>query len=553
MSNSAPTTWKKKPGDKGFNKEALKIMRKRGFFIGDKLKTACEGDQPFAHTETAAWLAGPETPIDRLLVIHRTGSGKTFAMIRILDLYFSDPRPKVVIFPNGEIVRNFYEKMYKTPTQYTAFAEQKAALMRKANTLSFFKSVLGMEGELHKRGQANELASPLRSLRYSIAGGSQVFSKNRRPPALPIFKIMYDGENPFDNKIVLMDEVHNLIRPPPGTDKRLLKRLERLREALYTAKNSVIVGLTATPFVREKSDGEALLRMIKGRENASVKTNEGFISYFDTLPSTIYPKMEPGASAVQVVKVRLEGENLKKYQKKAKERGKLSDNPEKREVQLLNLMNYCNMAGYYTQAKSGIRAGLRRDPESFATKFYHIVKEVTAHKQKSAILVHRKLGFAAFEEVVKGMDPTNSNRFAFMGQPKTKRDKENNPILAAFNADDNVRGEKIRVLVLDAETFGEGIDLLGVRKFYLAHPAISYALYKQYVGRVLRACGYSKLRPSERSVSIEMYVAVLPDKKEKTADEIVFEKLKKETMEMEKSMHDIFGSTATDRIVLGHP
>ena len=77
--------------------------------------------------------------------------------------------------------------------------------------------------------------------------------------------------NPFSNKIVLMDEVrksgtarpactcsprrldskqvHNLVRPSADilrNEKHMLM-LQRLRQLLRTAENSVIIGLTGTP------------------------------------------------------------------------------------------------------------------------------------------------------------------------------------------------------------------------------------------------------------------------------------------------------------------
>lgn len=550
---SGPTVWKRRPGDRGFNAETTRIMRRRGLFVGDELRTDCKTDDPFAHTRTASWLAGPETPIDRLLVVHRTGSGKTFAMIHILDLYFSDPRPKIVVFPNEDLVRNFYEKMYRTPTQYSAFIETKARRTGKTNTLTFFRDELGMDGQLHRRGQPGELASPLRPMRYSVAGGRQVFPKGGGKPAKPIFKIMWDGKNPFDNKIILMDEVHNLIKPPVGTDKSKLKRLERLRNALYTARNSVIVGLTATPFVTDEQEGRDLLAMIKGKENQNTETNEGFISYFNTLPSSIYPEVRPGGpSKVEAVLVRLKDANLKKYETKVQERGQLSANPLIRDRQLMNLMNYCNMAGYYQRAKN-MSKELRSEPTSYATKLEVVVSDVLKHKKKAAILIHHKLGFKALQEVIKGRDPENKHRFAFMPQPKTRKEKEENPILAKFNANDNDRGQNIRVLVLDASEYGEGIDLLGVRYFYMCNPAINYGQYKQWVGRVLRACAYHRLRSSERNVHIAMYIATLPSDEEATADEVVYRELQEEAQRIDRAMRDVFGVKAVDRIVLGHP
>lgn len=545
--------WTKRPGDYGFNKEVTAMMRERGLFIGDRLKTVCDSTQtPFAHTISAAWLAGPETPIDRLLVVHRTGSGKTSIMIHTLDLYFSDPRPKVIVFPNSEITRNFYDKLKNSTNQYSAFVQQRSDNTRHANTMNYFRSTLGMEGELTKRGRPGELSAPLRSITYSIAGGRQVFPKGGGRPVLPLFRIDWDGRNPFDNKIIIMDEIHNLIRPPKNTDAQLRTRLGRMREALYKAQGSVIVGLTATPFVKTEQDGHDLLKMIKGRENANTPTNEGFISYFNILPPSIYPKMLPKPMILNLTRIQMEPPNLKKYLEKAKARGKLSSDPDKRADQLFRLMNYCNMAGYYTQAYySDFKKKLRSEPDKYATKLDYIAKQCMSHNKKCAVLIHRRLGYSAFEEVVKGLDPENTHRWEFMGKPKTEKERRENKILEAFNADDNIRGEKIRCLVLDAETYGEGIDLLGVRHFYMANPAPSYASYKQWEGRVLRACGYSNLYPSERNVTIEMFLAKTEDPRNATADMLTFDIMRQETLKMEKAMKDVFGSVASDRIILG--
>ena len=40
-------------------------------------------------------------PSQRLLVVHRTGAGKTCTMIRIADNYFKDKRPKVIHVTTG--------------------------------------------------------------------------------------------------------------------------------------------------------------------------------------------------------------------------------------------------------------------------------------------------------------------------------------------------------------------------------------------------------------------------------------------------------------------
>ena len=58
----------------------------------------------------------------------------------------------------------------------------------------------------------------------------------------PEYQQRFDG-NPFSNKIILMDEVHNLISPSSDILKssKRAAAVERLRLMLHTATNSVLV------------------------------------------------------------------------------------------------------------------------------------------------------------------------------------------------------------------------------------------------------------------------------------------------------------------------
>lgn len=592
----------KKPGDTGFNAQCHSIMRSRGKYIGfgGTLVTNCSGKSSFAHTETAAWLVGPETPIDRMLVVHRTGSGKTTVMTRVLEEYFDDPRAKIVIFPNQQLVDNFYNRLHTFPTKYKSFADDWFARNGKANTLDNFKDLMEMKGRLSRRGTPGELVAPIRPFRYSIAGGSTVLGK--KAPEPPVFKIGFSGGNPFDNKIVLMDEVHNLVVPPQDADRRMQKKLDRLREALFSAKDSVIVGLTATPMVNSPEDGEKLLAMIKGAQFKGAQTNEGFVSYFNALPSQIYPIPLPGNQAVRVLSIPMADHSSHYYWSKMK--GVKTLRPTKaekaaktggEEVKVLDKqsmirgLNYCNMAGYYAQATQSFRTDLNTyGPRNVATKLYVIANEVLNGDQKTAIIVDNKMGFKGLREVFKKVGGKNLGKVEYLEKPPSgKKVPSKNPVLERFNdKTTNGRGEKIKIIVLDAASYGEGIDLIGVRRLILVNPPLTYSQYKQYVGRVFRACGHDYLTPQERNVVIEMYVSKFPvhpktaesmkskgkakgknkvvkgksvtppwdqEAPPKTADEMALESLQKETMRMETALRTLFALPASDRRALGHP
>jgi hypothetical protein len=107
-----PNPWERKPGQPGFNDLACKRMQsafqqevEAGSFTV-KLSTPRTA-QPYQ--KSVPLLVHPDAPCRRMLVVHRVGSGKTMTMIRILDNFFDDPRPKIAVFPSASIANNFYE------------------------------------------------------------------------------------------------------------------------------------------------------------------------------------------------------------------------------------------------------------------------------------------------------------------------------------------------------------------------------------------------------------------------------------------------------------
>lgn len=116
-----------RPGERGFNRHALEILRKAGVGtrqLGEGEAVACPPLQP--HQDVVAFLLHPRSPVTRMLVDHPTGSGKTREMIRVLDNYFYDSRPKVPIFPKDAVCRNFYTELLRWPSRCSLRARQSA-------------------------------------------------------------------------------------------------------------------------------------------------------------------------------------------------------------------------------------------------------------------------------------------------------------------------------------------------------------------------------------------------------------------------------------------
>ena len=91
-----------------------------------------------------------------------------------------------------------------------------------------------------------------------------------------------------------MDEVHNLVRPSVEIlrNERRMLMLQRLRQLLRTAENSVIIGLSGTPLCDVPVEAAALRGLIKGKA-AREAGDEGFVSYYMEAPPSVFPAVVP--------------------------------------------------------------------------------------------------------------------------------------------------------------------------------------------------------------------------------------------------------------------
>ena len=309
-------------GDAGFNKKANEIMETYGVPEQRSVTAPVPGKptvQPYQ--QTVSWFVHPLSIRNpRLLVAHRTGAGKTCSMIRIFDNFFSDLRPKIAIFPTTAVCNNFYMELLdpKFPNRYAEWLAREDKIDDVRKSLEMAKGVL-KSGRVTESYRLDPLrpSAPLRAFSYTQAGGRQ--SCGERHSINPVFKcpdgyaggwdyspgethdpdgyeeFTSDG-NPFSNKIILMDEVQNLLQPSPEIQKSKTRvlMLDRLKSMLATCTNSVVVGFTATPLVGEPSSpsSKPLLDVIKGSLKASA-LDEGFSSYFMSTPTAVFPQVKP--------------------------------------------------------------------------------------------------------------------------------------------------------------------------------------------------------------------------------------------------------------------
>mmetsp|Transcript_43377 Transcript_43377/g.114246 ORF Transcript_43377/g.114246 Transcript_43377/m.114246 type:complete len:929 (+) Transcript_43377:3-2789(+) len=499
----------------------------------------CPPLQP--HQETAIFMLHPKSPVSRMLVDHPTGSGKTREMIQVLDNFFYDRRPKVPVFPKEPVCRNFYGELLRWPSKYRDYfcCLRPHSAARAAGMLDWrarrcqlwdisslgdkelraickeMREVLEMKGcfymgcmrrswmeDFKERFPDEPLpAAPLRALRYTSAGGRHTMIREDGLPVSALFKIGFSKEdaNVYSNKIVLMDEVHNLVR----SQTQFGEQLKHLRSLLFGARGAVLAGFTGTPILSEPQEGRQLLDIIKGVD--APLGDSGFISSFPMRPRSLFPQslprgipdavLTPSLRRQFVRKVQLMKESLQRYDKK-----RSTGLPTRR------LQRYCNLSvhfGAMHDGKHGSKARVLDDMESCAPKLQAMARDVAAEPSKAVVLVARSSGMDALIEHLRRLAMPQVGSKPLFGVATMEE-------LAAFNSAANLHGELYRVLVADSTQCGEGVSFFAVRRVLLADVPTSPSALVQAVGRSIRMYGHYGLSEEEWTVTTTLYAATMP-------------------------------------------
>jgi len=558
--------WSKRPGQRGFNKVARRLMIADG--IEGELQMGCERPadgsfRPQAYQRTVEWMVRPGTPMDRMLVVAKTGAGKTYTIIQILNNYYWDPRPKVCIFPTESVAANFYMEICKFPSLYRDYIVTRLGqgilddIQNEAKAVEALEKVqklLAMNREMSKRGQPGYLAAPLRSIRYSIAGGATVLPT----PKDAFFKLGYKNRgSPYSNKIVLMDEFHNLVRPNAEMEPYKAK-LDALAKALTKSTNSVVVGFTATPNPGDIQDGFKLLDIIKQDRDYE---DEGWVAFFDSLPRALYPKVirdsskrtESKSLAVRTV-VKIEGtekgQNLAQYKEALTKFGK-NDNfvaenrMPKDEKVAFKLFNFANISSSYSHlSQAGWEAKYEAAPSLYGTKLNALAELITSKREKTLIMIDRKAGYKAlviaFRVAAKKLGLKEPE-----GGWCTMYDRSEMGCLAKFNSPGNLRGDLMRTMVVDSSQFSEGVSFFSCRQLWILNPPLNPGNYFQQIGRIIRSCSHSPLDPDERDVQLNFLVGD-PGPGIFSIDEIAYDSLEKSVARYLEEL-DFFRRVAVDK------
>ncbi len=477
-----PRTWDIVPGDRGFNDFVRPYI---SIYVKDYTMN-CDGSiQPYQ--ATAAYLLHPRgPPVQRVLVTHRTGSGKTRVMLEVLSNYFDDPRPKIIVFPTDQTRDQFYVTLMGQDNPYSRYVKQNITVDNTNSSLDAIKRRLAMTGRLGSRGTPGELAAPLRAYSYRELGSRSFLDQK------------WIGSRPYDGKIIIMDEAHNLVAPDPEQVALDVSKqnLHKLRSSLTDCQDTVLALLTATPVVFDPADGTHLLEIVKGGRKTT--TNEGFISSFQASERTgIFPTVQ-----LRRVEVMLpsSGPLVDAWYKEVDTKRK-----KRREI-----------TASLQEWSPTYRKLLLENPAEMAPLLLRACEIVAQSPGKSIILTDLSSGFFSLNDLWSGrFKKDHGEMVALLGkQQRTKRAGflHHDPVDAfrVFNDPGNDNGEISRVLLLNAATFSEGTDFKTVRTVVMIGTAKSYGNWIQRIGRAVRLCSHDRLTPDQRTVEVFELTPTLP-------------------------------------------
>ena len=230
------------------------------------------------------------SPYKGLLLYHGLGVGKTCASIATAELLGSDPKMKICVMLPASLEMNYINEILKCGHPYYSL-EQNWSFIRNQDLkkLDIRSKVFDiMDKKIYDKNGGFWFSTPNKKSNYSKYDEKQKEQINRQLNNIISLKyniLHYNGINtkslnnltkedtinPFEDTIVIIDEVHNFIsRVINGS-----KISEKIYELLYYAKNCKILCLSGTPLINKPLELAFLINLIKRPTiEYKLKTNE---------------------------------------------------------------------------------------------------------------------------------------------------------------------------------------------------------------------------------------------------------------------------------------
>jgi len=261
---------------------------KEELVIESEADTSCskrsEGFSLMTHQKIVRDYLSLYTPYRGLLLYHGLGSGKTCSSIAIAEGLKTNKQ--IVIMTPASLRMNYIEELKKCgdslyrKTQFWEFI----SIKEREELVESLSKVLSLSVEYIKKQNGAWLVNVKKSPNFDTLTSLEKVSLDNQLNEMIRYKykfISYNGlrkshletltnnfkENPFDNKVVIIDEAHNFVsRIVNKVGKKKTDSLSmQLYEYLMTSQNARIVLLTGTPIINYPNELGILFNILRGK------------------------------------------------------------------------------------------------------------------------------------------------------------------------------------------------------------------------------------------------------------------------------------------------
>ncbi len=475
--------------------------------------------------------------INGLLIYHEIGSGKTCTAISIAEKYKKDM--KITIILPASLIGNFMNEL-KGMCPNMSLPDG-----------SDSKNNVYVTGEerikLAKlKSSDKEYQQIMNQIDLRIKAVYNIYSYHT------FLKDFYKGLINFNNNLVIIDEIQNMVSISGDFYKTLLESVNKakinfklfLLSATPMFDNPATIGLTFnllkpntefpvgddfTNVFFEKSGDYFIAKNIELFKDMA----KGLVSYYRGDLPISYPKMN-----LKTVGCKMSDHQFEIYKKSIKK--------EKKEKKYKASMNYPTNFHLGSRMVSNIAYpnGLSNEEgfesiddafesiQIYSPKFSKIMDKIK--ESDGPVFVYSAfLSYGGIQPFTKYLDYLGYKDFDSNGpgpntyavysgdESLTKREK----IKEMFNRKENIDGSQIKMIVGSPST-KEGISLLRVRQVHIMEPHWNFSRIKQIIGRAVRFCSHKDLPESNREVDVYMYLATSP-KLKTSVDEFIWSLAKK--------------------------
>ncbi len=225
------------------------------------------------------------TPYRGLLLYHGLGSGKTCTSIAIAEGLKNDK--SIIVMTPASLRNNYIEELKKCgdylykKNQYWEFVNTK----KNPDLIPYLRSILGLSDEYIAKNGGAWFVNVKKESNYNNLTTEQQVNLNNQINNMINNKyefINYNGlreshlqalsenytKNPFTNKVVIIDEAHNLVSRIVNKLKNSKSIAMKLYEYLLNSENTKIILLSGTPIINYPNEVGVMFNILRG----SIKT-----------------------------------------------------------------------------------------------------------------------------------------------------------------------------------------------------------------------------------------------------------------------------------------